>query len=345
VLVNEDAGYIFVLAMIIGVVKIIYSLKLNWKALFTVVLSTVIVGFFYYYNHDTRLIGVFISCICILKEDKRQVVKVLFWAKFITFVFVLMMGGYHHINGVALHGGMVMLLYMCIEEKYMYEYYLKLFLMCFWACLLYLYTDSGSAGVGLLVCVLLYMLKKTQVGRRFLQSKIVMFIFPIMLFLNYFFAVGVGEKMLPFVGQFFPDKINQIYISCVEFLDSATSSRLTLVKYSFVQFGSSWLGGNVDYRQLNLQQGQYFNLDSGFIWLVQGWGYILCILVMVLCVLLMRYFIQLKEYNYIIAGIVIALWAVNEDMLVSVGTNFMLIFIGQALMNRIEKAGKKYEYT
>ena len=61
---------------------------------------------------------------------------------------------------------------------------------------------------------------------------------------------------------------------------------------------------------------------------------------MALMVYLMKYLAAKKEYIIIIAGIVIALWAINEDMLLTVDTNFLLALIGTAFIDRKDKVVK-----
>ena len=59
------------------------------------------------------------------------------------------------------------------------------------------------------------------------------------------------------------------------------------------------------------------------------------VIFMSLTVMLMRYLTKTKRYSFIVAAIAIAFWATQEDMLVSVGTNFLLIFVGQAVRYNI----------
>lgn len=335
---TDIRDFIILFAMVIGIVKVFMALKVDLKTLAVLCIFGVIVIQNFLHNKDSRILVAFLSILCALNEDRSKIINGMLYSKLFTFVAVVLLGGgYRHINQFALQAGMILLLYFCKREKHGYDWYIKLF-MCFLSTIIIcLYTDSGSAKVCLALCIVLYALKKTKTGIKILKTKIIMLLFPIALFFNYFFAIGVGEGEIPFVGQYFSEGINRFYINLVRILDVATSRRLTLVKSSFIRFGGSWLGGNVDYSTLNLQHGQYFLLDSGFIWLIQGWGYLMCILMMVLLVILMRYFNEIEEYNYIIAGIGIALWAINEDMLVSVGTNFLLFFIGQAIWYYVHK--------
>ena len=330
-------NFIIILAMIIGIIKVFVTLKIDLKTLVVLCIISVIVIQNFLHNKDSRILVVLVSILCVLNEERSKIINGMLYSKLVTFLIVVLLGGYKHINQFALQAGIILLLYLCKEEKHNYDWYIKL-VICFLSTVaICLYTDTGSAKVCLPVCILLYTLKKTKLGIKLLSSIFTMLVFPMGLFFNYFFGAGVGESEIPFIGQYFSKGINQFYIKLVQVLDTATSWRLSLVKNSFARFGASWLGGNIDYSTLNLQQGQYFLLDSGFIWLVQGWGYLMCILMMVLLVVMMWYFSKIEEYNYIIAGIGIALWAINEDMLVSVGTNFLLIFIGQAIWYYVHK--------
>ena len=108
---------------------------------------------------------------------------------------------------------------------------------------------------------------------------------------------------------------------------------------SFQKFGVSIWGGNVDYTQI--WPGVYFNLDSGMIWLLQGWGLMICVVFLILSVVMMYYLIKTERYTFVVVAVAIALWATQEDMLTSVGTNFMMIFMGQAVQySMVGRRGK-----
>lgn len=340
----DHFNYIMIVAIGVGIVHIVTTFKSDYRLFLVLMTMGAVIVILYMRSHDTRMLVVLVSLLCAVREDRNRIIQVLFYTKLLSFLLVLLFGEFGHMNQMALHGGIVVLLYLCKRERNQIQYYFKLLIVLCSTILLYMYTHSGSAMVSLVVSFVLLLLKKSRFGIRFLESKLVMWIFPIMLFCNYFFAFGISSNHIPIVGLYVPQWLNRCYMDIVKFLDVATSYRLTFVSFSLQKFGASWLGGDVDYNVLNLQQGQYYNLDSGFIWLIQGWGYLMSILLMVSCIALMRYFIEKKDYNYIIAGVGIALWAVNEDMLVSVGTNFLLIFIGQAMWallsrERMEKSG------
>ena len=47
-----------------------------------------------------------------------------------------------------------------------------------------------------------------------------------------------------------------------------------------------------------------------------------------------------REYQLIISAIVIALWTMNEDVFLSVGTNYLFFVIGYQMRDKIWKNGK-----
>ncbi len=140
-----------------------------------------------------------------------------------------------------------------------------------------------------------------------------------------------------------PDFVNKTFFQLIRWIDIATRSRITLAEASIQKFGVSLWGGNVDYGQI--WPGVYFNLDSGMMWLIQGWGLLVTAVFIVMSVMLMKYLIGTRRYHYVIAALIIALWATQEDMLVSVGTNFLMIFMGQAVYYWAERNAKRYGYT
>lgn len=361
---DEFCGYLFVICMMIfysidqwkeywdgimyfgilaGVAGIVFSIKMRLKTFLVYMAFCIIPIISFVHAHDTRILVMVIAMLCGIRLDARRVLSVMFYTKLFCFMIVMIAGGYGHINGAAIHGGMLIMLYICMHrEMKLYQ----IFVVLFSYALLALYTQSGSfivcAGLGIaLVCLF-----KITGWREILENKVVEFIYPICLLFNYFFAAGVGETSIPYIGRWLPRVINNIYVKLVVFLDRVMNSRLTLTKYSWNRFSFSFWGGNVDYSLLDLGVGGYFNLDSGLMWLVQGGGIFLTVGFMVLSVILMRYLMKNQYDNYIIVAVVIALWSVNEDVLLGFGTNFLIIFMGKAVWDYgMERSGRRNEHT
>lgn len=165
--------------------------------------------------------------------------------------------------------------------------------------------------------------------------------------LNILFALWKGEKYFPGIRTGFPLIIRDIFTFIVDKIDKLASWRITLAAESLFRYGFSLMGGNVKYDSIIDDFGIYFNLDSGMMWLLQGWGIVMTIIFMTLMTIMMKYLIKKKEYHTIIAGISIALWALNEDMLVSVGSNFMFFILGKILSSEFlyKKKELVYEYS
>ena len=122
-------------------------------------------------------------------------------------------------------------------------------------------------------------------------------------------------------------------------LDIIVSGRISLAAYSIEKFGVSLWGGNINY---NVDTGlPYFLIDSGMILLLQDWGIVMAIVVMLAFIFLMFKLVKKKEYRLIISAIVISLWAFNEDALLAVGTNYLFYVIGYELYNSRKEIATK----
>ena len=79
------------------------------------------------------------------------------------------------------------------------------------------------------------------------------------------------KREIPLIGHLLPEKVNQCYLRFITAVNEILSGRLSLANESLKYFGVSWFGGNVKYDSYTLN-GHYFNLDSGMMWLLQGFG-------------------------------------------------------------------------
>ena len=83
---------------------------------------------------------------------------------------------------------------------------------------------------------------------------------------------------------------------------------------------------------------KYFVVDSGLLLLLQDWGLIITILMSVIFIMLMRMLMKNKEYALIVYMLIIILWSFNEDIFISVGSNFAFYIFGHELRRRHIKA-------
>lgn len=331
---KENADFLYIGGLVFGLLSIFLGMKIKYKTLLVYLLLAIIPLFCYMHSMDARIPVMLIGMLCGLKMDMHKVVCVMFYTKLVCYFLMLAVGGFGHINGMALHGGILILLYLCKNEKNFSPR--KMILAFLSYIVIFLYSNTGTLLVSIGVALLLVVLIHYEFGRKLCSSVFVMWIYPICLLFYYLFVPGVLIGEIPWIGKWLPDAVNAAYALFSKWLDGVMSYRLTLVAYSWQQFGVSLWGGNVNYNKLNIGQGGYFNLDSGLMWLVQGGGILLTIIFMILSVILMRYLIREKHYCYVIAGITIALWAISEEMLQGIGTNFLIFFMGKAVVDFVE---------
>jgi hypothetical protein len=344
-LYSGNIKILMVIGICFGLVGIFVSKNIMKSTAKTGLILLILLGIIFLINlvaqkgNDTRLPVALLTMFFAIDISPRKAICIMFYSKLSTFMLAMLTGGYGHINSVALQGGMIILLYICMREDNLRKRnYLILFVSYI---ILVLYTRSGSVVIGIGIAILSIFLLKTKYGKNFFSSKFIVWIYPITLIINIILALGIYENKIMWIGGILPKFANDIYIHLIKIIDTYTSSRLQLAHASFERFGVSWLGGNVDYTIL--WPGVYFNLDSGMIWLLQGGGILMTIFFMALALLLMKYLIQARHYHYVISALVIALWATQEDMLICVGTNFLMIFMGQAIKYSLK--GSKYGYT
>ena len=317
------------LALLTSFAYIINLKKFKKETLLLLVFIGIITLIQFPVTFDIRMVVLFICMVVGTYIDIDDLLNWMFLSKFLAFVAGTAMG-WEKANTCSLHGGMLLLLYICTKRKNIRWRHVAIVAGA--AIALFLYTNTATLLLGVGIALLLLVYYKMFNEKTIFHWKIVKYVFPAVLFVNLICVLTFVEKQVPFLGQWLPSKVNDIFYEMVRIVDVATTSRVTLAAASWPVFGVSMWGGNADYTLLNLTEGVYYNLDSGMMWLLQGWGIILTIVFMLITIHLMEYFLQKKEYVLMIAAIVIACWAMIEDMLLIVGTNFLIVLFGKALM-------------
>lgn len=209
--------------------------------------------------------------------------------------------------------------------------------------ILVLVTKSGSMAICGGSAIFLFILIDKKVVKKVLLSKLIKFIYPIALVMNLLFAILVNQKTLIRWG--INIRVPIFLEKFVKWIDIVTSSRISLAQYSLIKFGISLRGNNVDFNSLQLNPNGYFSLDSGMMWLIQQWGIIMTIIFMILTIHYITYIQKMKQYQMIVMAIAIALWSLNEDILLSAGMNMLFYFMGKALLRKNKRNVIRYEYT
>lgn len=295
-----------------------------------------------YLGGDTRLIVSLLAIFVGMNVDFEKIASWLFYSKMIAFIWVLLLGGYTHRNYCAMNlGALIFLLLITFYKKNKKRALVVALLLYAFGVF---YTKSGSiilcAGTGLLM----YLLLDTKFEQKIFRCKVLAFLFPIVLLLNWVLAClyagyGYADSNYYFIKSIVPSFLESKMLLYINVLNHFLSGRINLAAFSLEKFGVSLWGGNIDY---NVDTGlPYFLVDSGMMLLLQDWGIVMMVAVMVLFVFLMWKLVQNRQYQYIISAIVIALWAFNEDTLLSVGTNFLFYLIGYELYSYKNKKSVK----
>ena len=149
--------------------------------------------------------------------------------------------------------------------------------------------------------------------------------------MNIYLALSIHNYGLLYLNKILPNSFNAFIENLLNRIDSLMSYRLSLSNISLNLFGFKLYANvlNPDHIQL---KGSYFNVDSGYLQILQGQGLIMLILILILLTIIMFYFCQIHRWDLIIIGITISLWAINEDILISPIGNILWLYLPQAIL-------------
>lgn len=325
-------GILLVIALICGLMDAFLNVKRNYRQMIWMMPVYMIAIYKMMLSGDTRLITAIVAIHVGMNIKFERIARWILKTKTVIFLAAFAAGGYVHLNYLSMNIGVILLLTMYIIYPYSRLRALEFGLVIL--VLGVLVSKSGSmlicGGVG----VILYVTLNTKTVQNILTSKIMVLLFPGVLFVNWFLAAlyaAYGYLISDFniVKFIVPEKYSLGALHVINTLNKFLSGRINLAAFSMGKFGFSLWGGNIDY---TVDTGlPYFLVDSGMILLLQEWGIIIAVIVMLLFVFLMWRLIKEKNYRLIISAVIIALWAFNEDTLISVGTNCLFYVIGNEL--------------
>lgn len=285
-------------------------------------------------NQDTRLIISVMAIFIAMYFPLYKIFYITFFTKFITFIIYYFTGGYTHLNYISVHFGMIILLYLIISYK-INRFNLK----CSLVLLIIGYFISKS-GAFLMCCglaILLFYSLKLKLKYFLIKLKIIEYYFPFMILLTVLLGLAYMSYANDFINfgilrSITPKFLCTIFAFVLRLVDKVFTGRISLGGFSLYYFGISLFGGNIDY---SVNTGlKYFVVDSGLLLLLQDWGLIITILMGVIFVMLMRMLMKNKEYALIVYMLIIILWSFNEDIFISVGSNFAFYIFGHELRRR-----------
>lgn len=353
VIYRESFKIILLLGILIGFFKILKTMKFNKSQLLKIVLfSFAIISLYFILNNISLLIILFGMIIC-SDINIYHLLKVSVIYKLIfTFLFWLLRI-YNRGNVLGIEIGIVVLLFIAMKNG---RLAIKEVIWIVSLIIIGVYMSNGSGSFIAIMALALFFIffLGKRIVQRILETVFVRYIFPICFFLNVFFALCVNESSMPWIGKYFPETINNFFIWLAGLLDLTMSYRLSLSKVSLEQFGVKWIGKTIDASVFATDLNSYFYLDSGYLNMVQGWGILFVIVIMIFFVYIMTYLVKNKAYGLVIAGICIAFWGINEPILTYIDWNFLLLIGGEFLLTgtnfSIEGRFKKekellYEYS
>ena len=285
-------------------------------------------------NQDTRLIISVMAIFIAMYFPLYKIFYITFFTKFITFIIYYFIGGYTHLNYISVHFGMIILLYLIISYK-INRFNLK----CSLVLLIIGYFISKS-GAFLMCCglaILLFYSLKLKLKYFLIKLNIIEYYFPFMILLTVLLGLAYMSYANDFINfgilrSITPKFLCTIFAFVLRLVDKVFTGRISLGGFSLYYFGISLFGGNIDY---SVNTGlKYFVVDSGLLLLLQDWGLIITILMSVIFVMLMRMLMKNKEYALIVYMLIIILWSFNEDIFISVGSNFAFYIFGHELRRR-----------
>lgn len=285
-------------------------------------------------NQDTRLIISVMAIFIAMYFPLYKIFYITFFTKFITFIIYYFIGGYTHLNYISVHFGMIILLYLIISYK-INRFNLK----CSLVLLIIGYFISKS-GAFLMCCglaILLFYSLKLKLKYFLIKLNIIEYYFPFMILLTVLLGLAYMSYANDFINfgilrSITPKFLCTIFAFILRLVDKVFTGRISLGGFSLYYFGISLFGGNIDY---SVNTGlKYFVVDSGLLLLLQDWGLIITILMSVIFIMLMRMLMKNKEYALIVYMLIIILWSFNEDIFISVGSNFAFYIFGHELRRR-----------
>lgn len=304
----------------------------NLTVLFSILIFTTLIKFIL--NQDTRLIVSVMAILIAIYIPLYKIFHITFFTQVITFSICYFFGGYTHLNYISVHFGMIMLIYLIISYKinqFNVKYSLVLLIVG------YFLSKSGAFLICCGLAILLFYSLKLKLQYFLIKLKIIEYYFPFMILLTVILGLAYMSYANDYINfgilrTFTPKFLCNIFASILHLVDKVFTGRISLGGYSLYYFGASLFGGNIDY-SVNIGL-KYFVVDSGLLLLLQDWGLIITALMCVIFVMLMRMLMKNREYALIVYTLIIILWSFNEDVFISVGSNFAFYIFGYELRKR-----------
>lgn len=270
-------------------------------------------------NFDTRFISIYLFSYIVYIDsiNIKRYIRLIFYINF-TSTLLLLPFGYTHINGFSMQLGIDIMLAIIVYQEHIKKKYIVGLMGL--TVLFYLFSNVSQFLICMLLYLALFLFKDNRYGIRVLKSKFVSLIFVFSAMSNILFALFLHDNVLRL-----PKFVFQIVNSFSLKLDELMNYRLSLTQISLNLFGVKLFGNVLDYTHPKLQDG-YFNVDSGYVQLLQTKGLIVFIFMLILFTCIIYYFQKKQMYTMVILSIVLAFWGINEDIILSTKINIILLY-------------------
>lgn len=233
--------------------------------------------------------------------------------------------GYTHPNRLSFVILYLTLLFFCVKNnKIKRKDYI--FMICF-TIISFLVTGSRTALYCMILLFALLIIVRSKVA-----SKTILFLFK-----------AISLSVIPvcsFISIIIPMMFRQLGGSVGTFiteLDYLMNHRIALASNAFQTFNVTLFGGNI-YNEMELRELYgYATVDNGYVRFLFRFGYFGFSILILFGVITIYYLLEKKEYNYVIACIIVAVWGVSENILISYSFNMIAIFWSEIIRERQRK--------
>lgn len=305
--------------LFIGIVFGSLFLLLNWSKKKNIIAFFLLPLIFVLGNFDTRFMMIYILSLVIYidKDNFLKYFKMLLCINIGNTLFLLIFG-YYHINAFAIQFGMDIILFTIIYEKILQKKHIVLLIGMTVA--FFLLTDVSQFLICMSLYLLLFLFRDNSYLDKFLKSKVVLFSYVLAALANIIFALYLHDNIFRL-----PQFLFKVAQSLAMKLDALMNYRLSFTQMSLNIFGFKFFGNVLDYSDPRVQD-RFFNVDSGYVQLLQTKGLLIFIFMLVLFSCIIYYFQKKQMYTMIIVSITMAFWGINEDIILSTKVNIMLLY-------------------
>lgn len=322
---NQNFIVLILLISYILFIPILFSKKINILSILLLTLCSLTI--YTLMNFDSRYFNIILITIVLWKENLKLYLKSLFYSSLVSFGIALIIG-FSHINGMSIAVGMVLFLYFMVFDQVPTKCNILLFILL--NIFLFTFVKSGQSIVCINFCFISMFSLQYNIGKKLFNSKIRIIIFPLLATISIYFSLSVHNNGFLYLNTKLPQFLNALTQNFLLWLDKIMSYRLSLSNISLHRFGFKFYGNTLNYSNLNLD-GSYFNVDSGYLHILQGKGSIVFLVILALLTIIVLYFFKTKNYKMIVISITLALWSINEDLIMTSYRNVIWIYLADAL--------------